>query len=69
MKHLFAKLLRDADAAGKLQNCPIDTAAHHLFGMLESFVLNLNVTNILDEKDCIELIDGYIEQIKVQFRS
>jgi AcrR family transcriptional regulator len=64
MKHLIAKLLREADAAGELKACPIETVAHHLFGMLESFVLNLTVTNILDEKDYLELIDGYVEQLK-----
>jgi len=64
MKHLVAKLLREADAVGEVQIRQIETAAHHLYGMLESFVLNLTVTNILDEKDCIELIDGYIEQLK-----
>ena len=64
MKHLIAKLLRDAAAAGELRVPQMETAALHLFGMLESFILNLTVTNIMDEKDCLELIDGYIEQIK-----
>jgi len=64
MQHLLAKLLREAADLGELQNRPAETASHHLYGMLESFVLNLTVTNILDEKDCIELIDGYIEQLK-----
>ena len=64
MKYLFVKLLREASSAGKLRIFQVETAAHHLYGMLESFVLNLTVTNILDAKDCIELIDGYIEQLK-----
>ena len=64
MKHVVLKLLRNAVELGDLKNCPVETAAHHLFGMLESFVLNLTVTNILDEKDCIGLIDRYIEQLK-----
>ena len=64
MKHLVAQLLRQADAAGELKPCQIETAAHHLYGMLESFVLNLTVTNILDEKDYLDLIDGYIEQLR-----
>jgi hypothetical protein len=64
MKHLFAKLLREAEAAGELQIRQIETTAHHLYGMLESFVLNLTVTNILDERDCIDLIDRYIRQLK-----
>ena len=64
MKHLIAKLLREASATGELKDIQIETATLHLFGMLESFLLNLTVTNIMDEKDCLELIDGYIEQVK-----
>jgi len=64
MKHLLIRLLREADAAGELRVRQIETVALHLYGMLESFILNLTVTNILDEKDCLELIDGYIEQIR-----
>ena len=64
MKHLLIRLLREADAAGELRIHQVETAALHLYGMLESFILNLTVTNILDEKDCLELIDGYIEQIR-----
>jgi len=64
MKYLVAKLLREAVAAGEIQVRQIESAAHHLYGMLESFVLNLTVTDILDEKDCLDLIDGYIEQLK-----
>jgi len=64
MKYLLAKLLREAAAARELKVRQIETASQHLYGMLESFVLNLTVTGILDEKDCIELIDGYIEELK-----
>ncbi len=38
-----------------------DIAASHLYGILESFVLNLTVTGILDEKDCIDLVDSYLD--------
>ena len=64
LKHLLVRLLREASAAGELRIRQVETAALHLYGMLESFILNLTVTNILDEKDCLELIDGYIEQLK-----
>jgi len=64
MKHLITKLLRDAAAAGELRVRQIEAATHHLFGMLESYILNLTVTNIMDEKDYLELIDGYIELLK-----
>jgi len=64
LKHLLVKLLREASTAGELRVCQCEMAALHLYGMLESFILNLTVTNILDEKDCLELIEGYIEQLK-----
>ena len=63
-KHLLIRLLREAAATEELHVRELEMAAHHLYGILESFVLNLTVTNILDEKDCLELIDGYIEQLK-----
>jgi len=64
LKHLLIRLLREAVAAGELRIRQIEMVAYHLYGMLESFILNLTVTNILDEEDCLELIDGYIEQLK-----
>ncbi len=63
MKHLLEGLLRDAAEQGELSVPNPQVAAAHLFGMLESFVLNLTVTGILDAKDCIYLIDNYVEQL------
>ena len=65
IKYLLAKLLREAAAAGELHLRQVETAAQHLYGMLESFILNLTVTDVLDEKGCLELIDGYIDQLIV----
>ena len=65
LKYLLIRLIREASVAGELRIPQIETAAHHLYGMLESFILNLTVTNIMDEKDYLDLIDGYIEQIKL----
>lgn len=64
MKFLLAKLLREAITAGELTVRNVETAASHLYGILESYVLNLTVTEILDAKDCIELIDQYLENLK-----
>ena len=63
MKHLLEKLLTDAVKCGELTVPNPEIAAGHLYGMLESFVLNLTVTDILDVRDCIGLIDSYIEQL------
>ena len=65
MKHLLDRLLREADEQGELSVSQAAVAAAHLFGMLESFVLNLTVTDVLDEKDCLNLIDHYIEGLTV----
>jgi hypothetical protein len=64
MKFLLSRLLREAIAAGELTVRNVETAASHLYGILESYVLNLTVTEILDAKDCIELIDQYLENMK-----
>ncbi len=61
VKFLLAKLLRDAMAAGELLVSRPEMAASHLYGILESYVLNLTVTEILDAKDCQDLVDEYLE--------
>ena len=63
MKYFLAKLLREVAATGEIKVRRIETVALHLYGMLESFILNLTVTNIMDEKECLELMDAYIEQL------
>jgi AcrR family transcriptional regulator len=65
MKFLLSRLLREAINAGELTVRNVDTAASHLYGILESYVLNLTVTEILDAKDCLELIDQYLENLKL----
>jgi len=64
MKHLLTRLLREASTTGELRVQQIEMVAHHLYGILESFILNLTVSNTMDEKDCLELVDGYIELIR-----
>lgn len=63
MKFLIAKLLRQSVEAGELKVKDSETAASHLYGILESYVLNLTVTEILDARDCIQLIDRYIDSM------
>jgi len=65
MKFLLAKLLREAATADELTVRDAETAASHLYGILESYVLNLTVTEIIDAKDCIDLIDRYLDNLKV----
>jgi AcrR family transcriptional regulator len=65
MKFLLSRLLREAITVGELTTRNVDTVASHLYGILESYVLNLTVTEILDAKDCLELIDQYLESLKL----
>ena len=64
MKYLLAKLLREATQKKELNVRNPETSASHLYGILESFVLNLTVTDILDAKDCTELVDAYLENLR-----
>ncbi len=65
MKYLLYKLLRDAVSSGTMNVPRLEIAAGHLYGMIESYVLNLIVTDALDMKDCLELIDSYIDGMRV----
>lgn len=66
MKHFLERLLREATEQHELCVPRPQVVASHLYGMLESFVLNITVTNIIDLKQCLVLIDSYIEQLSVQ---
>lgn len=63
MIHLLERLLKEAHAEKQLYVPDPGTAAGHLYGMLESLVLNITVTNIFEERDFLKLIDNYIEQL------
>ena len=63
MQFLLQRLLRQAAEQGELSVPSPEIAAAHLYGMLESFVLNLTVTNIYSAKECLNLVDAYIEQM------
>ncbi|GHT37301.1 hypothetical protein FACS189427_10080 [Planctomycetales bacterium] len=64
VKYVLAKLLREAAQSGELNVKKPELSASHLYGILESFVLNLTVTEILDTRDCIELVDSYLDRLK-----
>jgi len=64
MKFLLTKLLREATQKKELNVRNPETSASHLYGILESFVLNITVTDILDAKDCTELVDAYLENLR-----
>jgi AcrR family transcriptional regulator len=64
IKYVLAKLLREAAESGSLNVNKPETSASILYGILESFVLNLTVTEILDAKDCIGLVDNYLDGLR-----
>lgn len=63
MKFLLTKLLQEGAHAGEIRVTNPAISASHLYGMLESCVLNLTVTGILDARDCRELIDAYLKEL------
>lgn len=65
MKFILNRLLGEANEKGELRIPDTEIAASHLYGMLESFVLNLTLTDILKWKDITALIDAYLEQHRI----
>ncbi|MDR1493685.1 MAG: TetR/AcrR family transcriptional regulator [Planctomycetaceae bacterium] len=39
---------------------------NHLYGILESLVLNISITDLLDWRDAVGMIDDYLEQLQRQ---
>lgn len=66
MIHLLEKLLKEANTRGELRVSRPTSAARHLYGMLESFVLNITITGVFDERDFLQSIDEYIFQLRPQ---
>ncbi|MGL4942155.1 MAG: TetR/AcrR family transcriptional regulator [Thermoguttaceae bacterium] len=64
MKFLLARLMQEAMAAGEIGTIDPEIAASHLYGLLESCVLNLTVTGVLDARDSRVLIDSYIDSME-----
>ncbi|MDR3108446.1 MAG: TetR/AcrR family transcriptional regulator [Planctomycetaceae bacterium] len=64
MKYILYRLLKDAAQNEEVKIKKPEIVSTHLYSFLESFVLNLTVTNAQDTKDCLESIDSYIESIK-----
>lgn len=60
MKFMLHRLLREAVASGELRVPAPELSAGILYGMFESFVLNLTVTEAMDTKDCLAQINSYL---------
>lgn len=62
MRFFLKRLIQDAIDEGFFIPLDPEKAAGMLFGVLESYVLNLTVIELRDWKECIPLIDCYINE-------
>ncbi|MCL2304477.1 MAG: TetR/AcrR family transcriptional regulator [Planctomycetaceae bacterium] len=63
MQFMLQRLLQKATEQGELSVQNPEVAAAHLYGLLESFVLNLTVTDIYSAREHLYLVDSYIDQL------
>ena len=63
MKILLSRLVRDASALRLFRPVDPEMAAGRLYGLLESYVMNLTVLDAMDRKDCQFLIDDAINDM------
>ncbi|MDO5308471.1 MAG: TetR/AcrR family transcriptional regulator [Planctomycetia bacterium] len=64
IRFLLTKLVADAIAENDFDQGNPDQIAARLYCILESYVLNLTVTDTMDRRECLALIDSYIEDCK-----
>lgn len=63
MRILLSRLVQDASETGLFRAVDSEKAAGRLYGLLESFVLNLTVLDALNWKDCLSLIDETVDDL------
>ncbi|MDR1960215.1 MAG: TetR/AcrR family transcriptional regulator [Planctomycetaceae bacterium] len=64
IKFLLSRLLSDAMRNGELVPADVSMTTNHLYGMMESLVLNIAVTDMLTWRNAIAMVDGYFELLK-----
>ncbi|MDO5552699.1 MAG: TetR/AcrR family transcriptional regulator [Planctomycetia bacterium] len=70
MKFFIDRLLREAAGEQLLISTDPVKASGHLFCLLEAYVLNITIVNLMDRKEYITLIDNYLnEQLPDSLRS
>lgn len=65
LKLLLERLLEESNEKHELFVPNPKIASAHLFGILESYVLNLTVADRLDLRECLALLDNYIELLSI----
>ena len=64
IKFVMNHLLRESIADGKFVIAVEPSKlTNHLYGILESLVLNLTITDLLDWRDAVAMIDDYFNQL------
>jgi len=62
-RFLLARLVADAVAKGQLRPVDAEQTAARLYCIVEAFVLNLTVTDAMDGKECVALINSYLNEL------
>jgi Transcriptional regulator len=63
IKFVMNHLLRDAIADKAILKIEPAKLTNHLYGILESLVLNLTITDLIDWRDAVSMIDDYFNQL------
>ena len=62
-RFLLTRLVADAMAKGQLRSGDAEQVAARLYCIVEAFVLNLTVVDAMDDKDCVALINSYLDEL------
>ena len=62
-RFLLARLVADAVAKGQLRPVDAEQTAARLYCIVEAYVLNLTVTDAMDDKACVALINSYLDEL------
>ena len=62
-RFLLTRLVADAVAKGQLRSVDAEQTAARLYCIVEAYVLNLTVTDAMDDKACVALINSYLDEL------
>ena len=66
IKFVMNHLLSEAVAAKDIMPLEPSKLTNHLYGILEALVLNLTITDLIDWRDAVGMIDDYFNQLGQQ---
>lgn len=62
-RFLLTRLVADAMAEGQFRQGDASQTAARLYSIIEAFVLNLTVTDAMDGKECVALINSCLDEL------